>query len=204
VKLATTAGRRSQEGHARTRVTRPPRFLVVLGLAGVFVGVFLGVFVASPPMRSAWAHHSFAMYDQTKLIVITGTVKEFQWSNPHALVWLIKDPPTGSKSVPSGGGAAPTSEDLWSIELPTSPGVLRKLGWTKHSLGAGDRVAIEINPLRSGEHGGSFKKVTNLETGEVLTAITSAPSGAGGAAGAGGGSGTASPYAAPPAAKAQP
>jgi len=191
VKLALAAGGR-RDGVAGRAKGRKGRVTAALAPAAVLAGLL--AFIGSPPMRSALAHHSFAMYDQTKLVVITGSVKEFQWSNPHALVWLIKDPPAGS--------TAPPGEDLWSIELPTSPGVLRKLGWTKRSLGAGDRVAIEINPLRSGEHGGSFKKVTNLKTGEVLTAITSGPAGAGGAGG--GGTGTASPSAAPPAAKAQP
>ena len=92
----------------------------------------------------ASAHHSFAMYDQTKVVVITGSVKEFQWSNPHALVWLFKDP-TGSAPKPGAGAGAAAAGgeagELWSIELPTSPGVLRKLGWTKHSLEPGDRVA---------------------------------------------------------------
>jgi hypothetical protein len=147
-----------------------------LGLSVAAIAAAFGSGLGLPGVPAALAHHSFAMYDQTKLVVITGSVKEFQWSNPHALVWLFKDP-TGSAPKPGAGavGSAPAPEagELWSIELPTSPGVLRKLGWTKHSLEPGDRVAMEINPLRSGEHGGSFKKVTNLKTGEVLTANTS-------------------------------
>jgi hypothetical protein len=153
----------------------------VAGVA-VVLGSGLGLPVVPPRgslgVSPAFAHHSFAMYDQTKIIVLTGAVKEFQWSNPHALVWLFKDPP-GPAPRPGAAAAspapAPEAGELWSIELPTSPGVLRKLGWTKHSLEPGDRVAMEINPLRSGEHGGSFKKATNLRTGEVLTAITSGP-----------------------------
>jgi hypothetical protein len=165
-----------------------------LGLLLSFaVALCAGLGLRSVPPASA--HHSFAMYDQTKVVVITGAVKEFQWSNPHALVWLFKDPP-GSAPKPGAavagaavGAAGGEARELWSIELPTSPGVLRKLGWTKHSLEPGDRVAMEINPLRSGEHGGSFKKATNLRTGEVLTAITSGP----GFGGNGGDSGGAYP-----------
>jgi hypothetical protein len=106
-------------------------------------------------MRESIAHHSFAMYDTNKLFVLTGTVKEFQWTNPHALLWV-----TGSVD---GGGA-----ELWAIELPTSPGNLSRIGWTKHSLVAGDPVTVEINPLRDGSRGGSFKKVTLTKTGKVL------------------------------------
>ena len=107
--------------------------------------------------RDAFAHHSFAMYDTAKVDVITGTVKEFQWTNPHALLWVVG----------STDGGAP---ELWTIELPTSPGNLARMGWTKHSLAQGDALAVEINPLRDGSHGGSFKKATLAKTGAVLIA----------------------------------
>ena len=105
--------------------------------------------------HTAAAHHSFAMYDPSVTIHLDGTVKEFQWSNPHALLWVI--------------GTTKTGEDptLWTIELPTSPGNLSRLGWTKHTLGPGDRVVIELNPLRDGKHGGSFRKMTMLPSGQV-------------------------------------
>jgi len=110
---------------------------------------------------TSFAHHSFAMYDPAKLVTLTGTVKDFEWTNPHSRVWLIT------------GGLDGKPEDLWSLELPTSPGNLTRMGWSKHSLKSGDRVAIDFNPLRDGRHGGSLKKVTLLATGEVLT--TAAP-----------------------------
>jgi len=104
----------------------------------------------------AQAHHSFAMYDPSVTIHLDGTVKEFQWTNPHALLWVV-----GVTSP----GADPA---LWTIELPTSPGNLSRLGWTKHSLSPGDRVVVELNPLRDGQHGGSFRKMTFVATGQVL------------------------------------
>ncbi len=103
------------------------------------------------------AHHSFAMYDQTKLVTLAGTVKTFEWSNPHSVIWVVR------------GGAGAQAEDLWTVELPTSPGNLSRLGWSRHSLSPGDKVAIDINPLRDGRHGGSLKKVTLVATGQVLT-----------------------------------
>ncbi len=121
-----------------------------------------GLTLAFAPAVS-FAHHSFAMYDQAKVLTITGTVKEFQWSNPHSLIWLI------------AGGLDGKPEDLWSVELPTSPGNLTRMGWSKRSLKPGDQVAIELNPLRDGRHGGSLKKVTISATGEVLTATAPTP-----------------------------
>jgi len=117
--------------------------------------------LASQP---AAAHHSFAMYDPSVTIRLDGTVKEFQWSNPHALLWVI--------------GTAKPGDDptLWTIELPTSPGNLSRLGWTKHTLGPGDRVVVELNPLRDGKHGGSFRKMTMVATGQVyLVNLRDAP-----------------------------
>jgi uncharacterized protein DUF6152 len=108
--------------------------------------------------RGARAHHSFAMYDSAKLVVVDGTVTNFQWTNPHVLLWL-----TGATTA----GEAPTQ---WTIELPTSPGNLARMGWTKHSLKAGDHVLVELNPLRDGQHGGSFKKATLPGNGKVLLA----------------------------------
>jgi hypothetical protein len=106
--------------------------------------------------QPAWAHHSFAMYDPAVTIRLDGTVKEFQWTNPHALLWVIGTTKPGETPA------------LWTIELPTSPGNLSRMGWTKHSLSPGDRVLVELNPLRDGQHGGSFRKMTMVQTGQVL------------------------------------
>ena len=109
---------------------------------------------ASP--SAALAHHSFAMFDQSRTVTFKGTVKDFQWTNPHVVVWVV-------------GAAKPgQAPDTWTIEL-TSPGNLTRMGWTRHALKVGDRVTVEINPLRDGQHGGSLKKIIVAETGQVLT-----------------------------------
>jgi hypothetical protein len=121
---------------------------------------------------SAVAHHSFSMYDSEKLVLLEGTIKEFQWTNPHAILWV-----TGSATP----GQAP---ELWTVELPTSPGNLTRMGWKRSSLSPGDKVVVEINPLRDGRRGGSFKKATLTSTGVVLVAnVRDEPPNAGGAPG---------------------
>jgi hypothetical protein len=109
---------------------------------------------------AAPAHHSFAMYDPKQVLTLDCTVTQFQWSNPHAIVWV---------SVRKGNDAEP---ELWTIELPTSPAGLVRMGWDKHSLNVGDRLILEFNPLRDGEHGGSFRKATVVASGKVV-AVTS-------------------------------
>ena len=120
------------------------------------------IIVAAGGMPAS-AHHSFAMFDLSKTQTLTGTIKEFQWTAPHALIWFIEDRKPGDAEDAAGG-------TLWTIELGTSPGPLSRLGWTKKSIVPGDRVVIEISPLRTGEAGGSFKKLTIVKTGVVLTA----------------------------------
>jgi hypothetical protein len=101
------------------------------------------------------AHHSFAMFEPTKTLTFKGTVKTFQWTNPHVILWLLVQP--------DGAGAA----QEWSLET-TSPGVLTRAGWTRQSLKAGDRVSVVLSPLRDGSHGGSLNSVTLLDTGQTL------------------------------------
>src|ERR1700683_4593381 len=109
---------------------------------------------SGPP---AYAHHSFAVYDRSKVLTLKGNVKSFQWTNPHSVVWVLVQP---------DGGGEPQE---WSFET-TSPGVLTRGGWTRNSLKPGDRVSVEFSPLRDGSLGGGLNSVTLLDTGQKLSA----------------------------------
>ena len=98
---------------------------------------------------AALAHHSFAMFDQTRQVTVVGAVKEFQWTNPHAYIEVMD----------SGG-------QTWSVEL-NSPNNLIRQGWKRTSLKVGDKVTLVLNPLRDGKPGGLFNAVT-LPDGTVL------------------------------------
>jgi Family of unknown function (DUF6152) len=119
------------------------------------LAVVLAVMAVAGAASPARAHHSFAMFEPTKTLTFKGTIKTFQWTNPHVIVWVLVQP--------DGGGAA----QEWSLET-TSPGVLTRAGWTRTSLKAGDRVTVVLNPLRDGSHGGSLNSVTLLDTGQKL------------------------------------
>ena len=109
----------------------------------------LGALAAAMP---AAAHHSFAMFDQKKIMTLEGTVHEFQWTNPHAFIEL--DVQGGGKTI------------RWSIEL-NSPNNLKRQGWNRTALKAGDKVTLRMNPLRDGHPGGLFLDV-RLPGGKVL------------------------------------
>ncbi len=129
----------------RTPITR----ICAAAAAAVLTGLAL-------PIAPALAHHSFAMFDFSKTLTIHGVVKEFQWTNPHVILWVETEARAGEAPV------------MWSAEL-TSPGNLTRTGWTKRSLQPGDKVDVDISPLRDGQHGGGFRRVTVLATGQVLT-----------------------------------
>jgi hypothetical protein len=98
------------------------------------------------------AHHSFAMFDQSKLMTLEGTVHEFQWTNPHAFIEL--DVSTGGRN------------QRWAIEL-NSPNNLTRQGWRRSSLSSGERVSVRIAPLRNGAPGGLFLDLKKAD-GKVL------------------------------------
>jgi hypothetical protein len=109
-----------------------------LSLASIAVAVF-----AAP----ASAHHSFAMFDATKTITLQGTVKEFEWTNPHS--WLrvmVNDEKTGKPM-------------LWALEL-SSPARLTTMGMHSDSVHAGDNVSVTFHPMRDGTRGGQFIQAT--------------------------------------------
>jgi hypothetical protein len=120
-------------------------FAAIAALPGLLAGI-----------HSVAAHHSAAMYDDKVIVAITGTIKEVRWVNPHASVLVY-----GTLD----GAGEPTE---WLLET-TSPGRLTRLGWTRTSFNAGDRVVVEIHPLRdTQQHGGSIQKITSVATGKSV------------------------------------
>jgi hypothetical protein len=87
------------------------------------------------------AHHSAAMFDATKTTELTGTVKEFQWANPH--IWI-------QVNVDKNG-----TKEEWSFE-GGSPNTLSRQGWKKSTFEPGAQVTIKFNPMRDGSHAGQF------------------------------------------------
>jgi len=94
----------------------------------------------------ALAHHAFAMFDTNREVLLDGTVKEFQWTNPHTWVQLLVKDPSGK-------------EVEWAIE-GSSPNNLARFGWNRNSLKSGDRAQVVVHPLKDGTIGGSLVKIT--------------------------------------------
>ena len=102
---------------------------------------------------AASAHHSGAMFDQAKTITLAGTVKEYQFTNPH--VWIaLMVPDARGKPVP------------WRIE-GDGPQIMARIGLKPKALQAGEKVTLKAHPLRDGRPGGSFIALT-LADGRVV------------------------------------
>jgi hypothetical protein len=101
----------------------------------------------------AVAHHSFAMFDATKTVTLSGTVKSFEWTNPH--MWL-------TVLVPQANG----QPIEYPLEMQGIAGAV-KLGWKRDTAKAGDKISVNIHPLRDGSHGGQLLNVV-LANGEKV------------------------------------
>ena len=98
-----------------------------------FLAAGIGVLMAARPAR---AHHSTAMYDMANPKTVRGTVKRFEWTNPHAFLFL---------EVKDEKGALVE----WEVEM-MSLNHLRSYGWVRTTVKPGDVVAATGAPARNG------------------------------------------------------
>ncbi len=101
----------------------------------------------------AYVHHSGAMFDMSKEVQISGTVVEFNWTNPHSSFKV---------SVPNSDG----SHSIWGIEM-NSPNNLVRAGWKRTTIKPGDKVTVNVRPLRDGAPGGQYVSIV-LPGGKAL------------------------------------
>ena len=107
---------------------------------------------------SAAAHHSAAMFDASKQLTLTGTVKEFQWNSPHCWIQLLVPDPAHPDAAPVE----------WGIEMDNPLGLSRH-GWKASSLKPGERIVVVAHPLRDGSNGAQVVSVTRADGTPVGT-----------------------------------
>ena len=108
----------------------------------VIAAALLGAIPAS-------AHHSLSIYDRSSYKTVEGTVKRFEWTNPHAQLALLVEGPNGA-----------TTE--WSFE-GGSTGRLQSGGFQRDAIVPGDKITVAYNPMRDGHIGGFFVAVTTSD-----------------------------------------
>ena len=99
------------------------------------------------------SHHSNSAYRVDEIITLTGTVKEWRWSNPHT--WLIL-------TVNDENGES----QEWAVE-GRAPGILGRAGWAPTILEPGEAVTVHASPAKDGSHVGIIARVTKAD-GTVL------------------------------------
>ena len=92
----------------------------------------------------AQAHHSFAMFDQEKTITVSGTLKEFEFTNPHCWLHVTAVDPATGRTVD------------WAFEMGAT-GQIAAQGWKADSVKPGDKITIEAHPMKDGSRGGQYQ-----------------------------------------------
>ncbi len=95
-------------------------------------------------------HHSFAMYDQTKVVTLTGVVKQFVPQANHAELHFILLAPDHKALAKSADGKYVE----WGVEMAGTAAVAQQ-GITGTSFGPGTVFSVKLNPLRDGSNFGS-------------------------------------------------
>jgi len=101
----------------------------------------------------AFAHHSFALFDRSKITTLNGTVKEWKWANPHSWLMVVVRKADGS-------------DEEWAL-VGSSPNMMSRWGWNAADINVGDKVLVDILPARDGKPIGALKTVF-LPGGKVL------------------------------------
>ena len=108
----------------------------------------------------ALAHHSFAMFDNSRSITLHGKVSKYQWTNPHAYLEIDAD---------NGRGGT----RHYTLEM-TSINMMSRGGWTSRTIKSGDELTVIAAPLRDGRPGGLVLEVTLPNGRKMLPGVPNA------------------------------
>lgn len=105
------------------------------------------------PAAPALAHHSNSAYQVDEIITLTGTVKEWRWSNPHTWLYMTVEDESGNATE-------------WAVE-GRAPGILGRAGWSSTVLAPGETVTVHASPSKDGSQVGIIARVTKAD-GTIL------------------------------------
>jgi hypothetical protein len=96
------------------------------------------------------AHHSFAMYDQKKVVTLTGVIRQFVPQANHAEIHFMLFAPD-HKSLAKGADGKYVE---WGIEMAGTAQLARQ-DVTGKTFGPGTVFSVHLNPLRDGSNFGA-------------------------------------------------
>ena len=131
------------------RLKTRPKQAVMAGLA--VLAALSGV------VEPSFAHHSFAGFDKDRKVTIKGTVKQWQFTNPHSWLQLM---------VTENG-----RDVEYSLEGASVNTLIRR-GWNRTTFKPGDKITVDMYPLRNGQKGGAFLSATFANGRTISSGIT--------------------------------
>lgn len=118
-------------------------------LSALFLAGIGAALLADP----ASAHHSFAMFDSGKVMILDGTVQGFTWTNPHSWIRVSVSDENGRRHD-------------WMIEMDSSFQIAQR-GWNPMTIKPGDKITIAAHPAKHEPGVGQFLAV-KLPEGQTL------------------------------------
>jgi hypothetical protein len=109
----------------------------------------LAVLSAGTP---AFAHHSHAMFDGSKLTLLEGTITGVRFANPHVFLQM---------KVTKKDNVALAAPETWAVEMSTTQNETSR-GVTPNILTYGASIVLTLNPLFSGEHSGNYRNIVSI------------------------------------------
>lgn len=95
------------------------------------------------------AHHSYALFDASKKLSISGVIARVEWVNPHIFIWMY---------AKNQGG----EYELFGFQSGSINGLVH-MGWNKNTLTPGEKVTIDYYPLKDGRSGGAFAQAVHAD-----------------------------------------
>jgi tRNA(Ile2) C34 agmatinyltransferase TiaS len=112
--------------------------------------VAVGLLLSSGPLL---AHHGASAYDNSTMTKLSGTVTDFQFIQPHPLIFLdVKD--------------ANGNVQKWFVEM-TAPNHLVHYGWNGHKLHPGDEITVTGHVARNGNKTLNLSKIYRADGQEI-------------------------------------
>jgi hypothetical protein len=97
------------------------------------------------------AHHSYALFDVSRPLTVSGTAAKIEWNNPHIFVWVY----VPDKRQKSG-------YQLYAFESGSLV-LMARQGWNRNTIQAGEKLTLDYFPLRNGQPGGALIKLTHAD-----------------------------------------
>jgi hypothetical protein len=124
-----------------------PDFILLKTGSAPLIGSVMVLFLLTGLSFSAAAHHSAACCDFTQSVPVAGIVKSIEVMNPHTkLVLIVTDKDGKNREI--------------YFEGHSRNNVYRR-GWRPDMVRAGDKITINIAPVKTGGDGGYIHSFTS-------------------------------------------